>query len=73
MERYILAYDSVLSFHTALASPSGRGTSRREGERDVQTVREGTQFVEGVGAVVPLSSVLCYIMHIYEINNGNRC
>ena len=23
----------------ALASPSGRGTSRREGERDVQTVR----------------------------------
>ncbi len=62
------AYDSVLSFHTALASPSGRGTSQREGERDVQTVREGTQFVEGVGAVVsnrPLvlrTCVTCYCL-----------
>ena len=27
-----------------LASPDGRGTSRREGERDVQTVRGGMQF-----------------------------
>ena len=35
----------------ALASPSGRGTSRREGERDVQTVRVGMQFVRGIGAV----------------------
>ena len=35
----------------ALASPSGRGTSRREGERDVQTVVGGMQFVSGIGAV----------------------
>ena len=51
----------------ALASPSGRGTSRREGERDVQTVRAGLRFRMGelvrwvcgwfwggIGAVSPL-------------------
>ena len=37
-------YGSVLSLLTALASPDRRGTSRREGERDVQTVRAGMQF-----------------------------
>ena len=40
----IAVYRSVLSLHTALASPSGRGTSRREGERDVQTVGGGMQL-----------------------------
>ena len=44
-------YRSVLGLHTALASPSGRGPSRREGERDVQTVGGGMQFVWGIGAV----------------------
>ena len=38
-----------------LASPSGRGTSRREGERAVQTPRIETQFVQKIGAVSPLS------------------
>ena len=40
----IPVYSTVWSSHTALASPDGRGTSRREGERDVQTVRAGMQF-----------------------------
>ena len=40
----IPVYRSVLSFHPALASPDRRGTSRREGERDVQTVGGGMQF-----------------------------
>ena len=35
-----------------LASPSGRGTSRREGERDVQKVRGGMRFMRGINAVV---------------------
>ncbi|MBQ2445821.1 MAG: hypothetical protein II272_05200, partial [Oscillospiraceae bacterium] len=46
-----------------LASPSGRGTSRREGERDVQTVRAGMQFrMEGIGAVV-----------LWVVCGWNRC
>ena len=48
----ISVYGDALSFHTALASPSGRGTSRREGERDVQTVRGGIRFMRGIDAVV---------------------
>ena len=55
-------YRSVLGLHTALASPDGRGTSRREGERDVQTVGGGMQFVRVIGAVV-----------LWVVCGKNRC
>ena len=35
-------------FVYALASPSGRGTSRREGERDVEAVGGGEKLMEKV-------------------------